>query len=579
MRGGFFMKRIIFTVAALLLTALQAYSLDVEQWRWGFDGRAVENRLTPLSIMVSNPSPDPFEGVVTLWKIGPMGTRIGASLHRKVFVGPFSSKWIQFTPFVRDDNADWRVFTDRNSRPVTIKAPKIGGPVAVLLTSGGVALMKRKIVAPPMPEHLFPPSAALTSGLASVVLDHDPEFTPLQTRAFLDWLKGGGKLWIVPSVSGQFPTFSGDLAALNFPGDKMNLENGIVRKLSRGQGPLTARKMGVPAKIQADQSSTFYLDPPIDYVFRYVRKRIKTHHNWGLIFFISLLYMALVTVGNYMIGRKAKTPLKPIAFFIVTVLLFSMLLAWCGKRGQGEKSQINSMAIAREVAPERFLVEQWVDVFATSGDYYSVSYSGDDPSFFSGCREENVFNATIANGVNGLIEADIPMFSSVQFYHAEMENLPNIGIESFKSSFDGAIAKFMELKLSPDFPSPILDAVAVAKGKFYQFSNTGGGLYKAFGNEKQATLSSRIKKWNDSGRPYQMFDDDTEKDSVRSLLIPLIIRSRGGDPALGDFFPSLAANDDKVDIYVLATMPDAMKCSNKSIKTEKGYVLFHFIRP
>jgi len=583
------MAAVVFALSALLASTAKA--IDVEQWIWGFDGKAVTDHFTPLSIRVSNPSAEPFDGFIVLRKQGPMGAgNVGAPIYKRVFIGPFSNKWIQFEPFIRSDDAKWRlIWGKRMKDSIVIPPPSRGGAAAVLLTRGEVILARSKIRAPAFRENLFPPSAAATAGLAAVALDHMPEFTPAQTRAFLDWLYAGGILYLMPDASGRVPAFSGELTALDFSGDSMKIGAGTVVKRSISDKPITAKEMGAVQEIKDnDNNSTVYIDNITDSFFHYVRKCVKTEHNWGLIFFISVIYMLVVTLVNYLVGRRSKTPLKPIAFFVATVVVFSLLLAWCGQRGQGEKSQINTLTIAREAEPGRFIVEQWLDVFATSGADYTIQYPNGDPSFFSDCREEGALNAKIVNGTDAFIKADIPMFSSVQFMRSGTASEPNAAIKSFKQAFDGASARFMNLELDPDFHVPVKKIVAVAHGNFYEFRKTGENKYEALIKTTPEPFSKRVEQWyNGGGSGAIRFgggfdDDDNDNKSVESLLVPMIIRTRGGDPIISgsssSFFPSPAACDDKTDIYILAEMPDSFKCGNDSIKLEQGHVLFHFIR-
>jgi len=576
----------VFAVAAL--SAVTARGVAVERWIWGFDGKAVKDRFTPLSVLVSNPSAEAFDGVIVLRKQGPMGAgNVGAPIYKRVFLGPFSSKWIQFEPFVRGDDAKWRLrWGKRMKDSAVVPAPSLGGAAAVRLMRGSAVFARSKIQAPPFQENLFPPSVAATSGLAAIALDHTPEFTPAQTTAFLDWLHAGGRLYILPDASGTPPTFSGELSVLNFPGRSMKIGAGMVEKRSISDKLLAAKEIGAAAKIEHDDNSTIYIDNITDTFFHYVRKRVKTNHNWGLIFFISVVYMLMVTVVNFLAGRKAKSPFKPIAFFVITVAVFSFLLAWCGKRGQGEKSQINSLTIAREAAPGRFVVEQWLDVFATSGADYTIQDANGEPSFFSDCREEGALNAEIVNGTGAFIRADIPMFSSVQFLRAGVASAPNAAVKSFKQAFDGANARFMILELDADFPAPIIKVAAVAHGRFYAFRQTADNKYEALVPADPETFSKRIERWYNGGGSgairFGAFDDEEEEQSIESLFIPMIIRTRGGDKSISSyssaFFPTAAASDDQTDIYILAETPDSFKCENDSIKLKKGYVMFHFIR-
>ena len=55
---------ILFTTSFLSIFA----HIKPEDVLWGFDGKVTANRFNPLSIMVSNPTPIPFDGQVQLEK-------------------------------------------------------------------------------------------------------------------------------------------------------------------------------------------------------------------------------------------------------------------------------------------------------------------------------------------------------------------------------------------------------------------------------------------------------------------------------------------------------------------------------
>src|SRR5689334_7329602 len=77
----------------LLLGAGKALAVDVDQVIWGFDGQVVVNRFNLLSVLVSNPSPQPFEGKIELTKLVG-GRQVDIPLVEAVYLSPHSSRWV-----------------------------------------------------------------------------------------------------------------------------------------------------------------------------------------------------------------------------------------------------------------------------------------------------------------------------------------------------------------------------------------------------------------------------------------------------------------------------------------------------
>jgi hypothetical protein len=309
-----------------------------------------------------------------------------------------------------------------------------------------------------------------------------------------------------------------------------------------------------------------------------LRRQLKTKHNWGLIFFISLIYGLLITVVNFIVGRKSKKTWKPLAFFVGTVILFSLLLAWCGRRGYGEKSQILALTYAREINKNNFDITQWMDIFVTDGDYYRISHKN-KTDIYSACQSMNSINGEVYNGTAGFFLVDIPLFSSMQLFHKSNALASKDISVSGTYKFSGNDLKSLNLKLSEDFPQPILEVRAVARNKIYSLYK--GSKWNEYKRGTSQTVQEYIRNWNNDYGYYNYYNDD-EEDPVKvfkSMIAPLIIRSRGGDKLLETYYPAPCAIDNKIDIYVMAETPEDFKSDKDVIKKEKGYTLFHFVLP
>jgi len=568
------LKRLLILLITGLSLTLSA--VEVEQWKWGFDGTMVENDINPLSVMISNPMPVPFDGIITLRKQDSMGGPLGAPLVKKVFLGPYASRWIQFYPYVIDNYEEWRLqWGKKPSQRTSLKVPPKGGKAIVYLTSDSPLLRKNRINIPFFQENLFPPSVGATSGLVGVVIDRPPEFTPLQKQAFSDWLYAGGKVHIIKGPNGLFPKFGSDYSFLDCSGQKTQAGAGEVIKVP-GNSVLNSVNLGAPAKIPTDENRIYMQDTEESF-FRKLRSQLKTNHNWGLIFLISIIYGILVTVVNYIVGRKSRKTWKPIAFFLGTVIIFSLLLAWCGKRGYGEKSQILSLTYAKELDPNHFALTQWMDIFVTEGDYYKITHK-DKTNIYSDCQSMNPINGEIYNGTDGLFMVDIPLFSSMQLFHkGDARTTKPTGITA-KYKFDGSDLEFLNITFSKDFPQEILEVKAVAHNNIYNFSKDKvWNKYKLRGSN---SFSTHLREWQNNSGYYGFYNQEEDPKKIfKSTITTLILRSRGGDTVVDEYYPKPCATDDKIDIYVMAKTPEAFKTDRQVIKKEEGYTLFHFVLP
>lgn len=563
-----------FLTILILILGLSLFAIEVEEWKWGFNGRAVEQNINPLSVMISNPMPIPFDGVITLRKKNHMEAPLGAPLVKKVFLGAYATRWVQFYPYVKDSYEEWAlVWGPKQNQRKNIKVNVQGGKAIVYLTSS----RNGRVKLPLLPENLFPPSVAATSGLIGIVIDKVPEFTPLQRQAFSDWLYSGGKVHIIEGPNGSFPSFGSDYSFLQITGKKENVGAGQVIKHS-GSKFLNAGVLGSPKKLEVEKDR-IYLNDSDDSFFRKLRSQLKTNHNWGFIFLISIVYGLLVTVANFIIGRKAKKTWIPLSFFAGTVIFFSLLLAWCGKRGYGEKSQIISLTYAKELDKNHFSLSQWMDIFVTDGDYYKISHKN-NCNIYSDCQSMHPINGQIVNGSGGFFLVDIPLFSSMQLFHkSDSISVNNINIKS-KYKFNGPELNSLDLTFSKDFPQPILEVKAVVNGNIYKLHQ--GQKW----NEYELLLSSinnfsdYLRDWQNEYGYYGLYNQEEDPKKIFKSTIPaLIIRSRGGDKVIDSYYPEPCALDDKIDIYVMAKTPDEFKTDREAIKKEEGYTLFHFVLP
>lgn len=559
----------------LFITGLLPLSASIkpEQTLWGFDGRIQINRMNPVSILFSNPSPEVFEGQVMFQKTDGIGARIGAPQVQHLFLGPYAFRWVQFYPYIRDKDEQFVCFWGRGSNnSFFLRTPSKNEAAVVMFTSPNSTISSKRIRIRPFPEHLFPPSVSMTGALKAAVIEETPEFTPVQNEAFFNWLYGGGKLFLLPDSRGIYPRFQGKSSVINSPEQEFKIGQGSVKKLPASLSYISASSIGIPPpkiikpKKKDDYNDNQYRISNItNELFRKLREDVKTNHNWGLIAFVTVVYLILIVVVNYIIARKTRKVGLPLIFFAITVILFSLLFALIGRRGYGEKSQLTSISFAKAIGNGNFDVAQWMNIFVTDGDYYRITYPA-TTNFYSTCQTMESVNGRITNGLKGDFYVDIPLYSSRSLYHRGMMAVLNAKVISadFTFSKQGVMEK-ADIKLGKDFPKIISQAHAVYKGHFYDMA--ADDVEKTISlSSAPITMKKYAEEWSEHNY-YPGYYDNEDRDFseiAKSMVPSLIFRNKP------------LADDEKVHLYILTRSPNQFNALGEKIKTEKGFTLYYF---
>src|SRR5687768_5978834 len=130
------------TRAALIITRLllflsvtvgHAGALEVRDSLWGFDGRVVPGAFAPFSVLLENSDDRPFDGTLQLRELRGGGS--SAPVMQPVYIGPRSSRWVQFHAFIgSNDAAEFDVSWGRGAKEHKVfDPPKSAGPARVFL--------------------------------------------------------------------------------------------------------------------------------------------------------------------------------------------------------------------------------------------------------------------------------------------------------------------------------------------------------------------------------------------------------------------------------------------------------------
>jgi hypothetical protein len=611
-------------VAVLAACPDSAWAIDVGPARWGFDGQATPHNFNLLSVLVSNPGPQPFEGTLELRQSIGGGTRVGAPLVEDLYIAPFSSRWVQFYPYVKERFEDWSLrWTSRSGQPtgrqsVDIPQPVLADQMPVWLVGAddvsGLGGSLRHF-----PENLFPPMVTATDTLKMVALDHVPQWEEVRRQSFRDWLFRGGQLHLFKDINGSYPQFSAGLAELNVPAEQFPIGAGQVfrhdRPRSQIDADFIAKHLGVSGngKDQATGQSEELIEIPAGRggsgrmirrattgaetaddlfadlaggLFAFLKGRVRPHHNWTLIYSMAVFYILTVIPGVHILGRKRFDYRVVYGTLIGLIVLFSLGFAYIGRRGHDEANVVNSVAVARQLPDGALDVTAWSNVFVINGNEYAISRAGTG-SLYSTAQTFEAVNGVIRNGAQGAFYVDIPPYSSQSFLHRiklkndrfEIKVIDFSTTQPKSPKSDGDLAKLV-LATGNHFPRTVPEApvYALYRDQLHEMTWSDGRLQLAHPRvEPMSTFLGSIRFEDLS--PYSRYAGvrgaDPQADVVapfETLLRPLMAWSLGlrRHSQIATFaFPT-----DRVRLFVWAELPESLRVTDPRMGSQQGRMLY-----
>ncbi len=599
----------IFVVAVLMWQGLSrvATAIDVEEVRWGFNGKVAPNRFNVLSVLISNQTPQTFSGDLTLYKRLGGGGYIDAKITESVTISSFSNKWVQFYPYVNGgwggaiSNETWQLVYGRGSsfdlpQPRAAKFQRI-----ILDDPSGVA--SRTGILKSMPDSLFPSFVSATDALQVVGMDREPRsWIPTQKEAFLDWVHLGGTVLLFLGPTGKHPEFAAPLSALNSPLDELRVGTGRVLKMPMERNKFLeadARRVfaGLPRNIlsqgekaedvidtidaapQQDQQNYNYsegTDPfPSSSFLSQLKEMTKPDHNWLLLHFMFWVYIAMVFPGCYLLGKRWSDFRVVYAALLGTVVLFSVLFSIVGQRGYGESTAVHSVAIARGLPGGGLDVSQWSNVFVTSGADYLLKHEGFGTLYSTTSDTEQV-NGIINSGIDGGFMVDIPPFSNREF--ALRMKLPTGSPKITIDKVDISEGRLKELLLSIDGiqPTETQSMNLLFRGRFFSlfWQNDKLKLASDTGDIRSMLRVDSMQGWantNNYGYPYNKPSPKPEE-RFSLMLTPLLGRSfnvtRNSD------VDQIRLPDDIARIFIYSKMPSGFNVQNNRLGAQNGQILY-----
>lgn len=563
-------SRILLIVRCLTLYASipsVALAVDIEETIWGFDGRVVPYRFNPVSLLVSNTTEDPVNVRLQLKRSQrPGGDRIGARVEEDVFLSPFSSRWVQFYPYIASENDAWAAtWGFLPSQRKELQSPKIGGPARVALVNSD-QLTRRQEKAKSFPEELFPPFVSATDTLQAVILDHVPRWQEPRRETLLAWVQRGGTLVVTPSASGEYPVFTAELAIFNSPLPEFAVGQGQVIRVESHEAAASMLDQRLGKPVAANLSSRAWEWPTN--IFQTLKSISTPQHNWWMINFMSLVYVGLVFPGWYLLSRASRNYRTTILAFVGVAILFTVAFNIVGRRGYGESTTVNTLAIARKIEGDTYDVQSWTNVFVTGGAQYELKFDGVGHLYSTASLGEKIA-ATIDNGLDGTFVADIPLFSSRSFIHQGQAVGPQWEVKVRDYATDGRPnLEDIEVEISPQPDAELLGIYAIYLDRLHHL-NQDDECYRLHSRSQlvaESLVPEDFGRQNDYRYRYGYQRPQADPEIVFNRLIGSAIwrSSEQGGPL----------PPDRLRVFIFADLPASFSVKNPQLEASQGKALY-----
>jgi hypothetical protein len=608
--------------------------VTVEQTEWGFDGKACAQTFVPLSVLLRNDSTAEFEGTLRLERLLRSETRIDAVIELPVYLGPVSSRWVQFCPFVAGDWELWQLsWKGGDGGPISVPTPTLGDRATVLLHDPellprpGGSLRR-------FSWDLFPSHVTALDGLRGVVLDRQPRWTGGRREAFFDWLRQGGRVYLLPDHSGQYPQFDGSLALLDRDLPSFRVGTGRVIRVAhslealdaettsreiledalsfRGAQPRgTVGGRGIFGEVRSLRLSRSATGRDWE-LLRHLQELSRYERHWIVIYLLVAGYILLLFPGCYALGRRARFGLvDPLggrigaeaprrtglaarwyerafyAAFVGVTVLFSCGFARLGQLRADAAARIRTVATALQLGDGTYLVRQWSSAAVRVGGEYVLKHPGAG-RLYTVWEEIEFVDGEITGGADAALVVRIPPAATRTFMHRSRASGVDIEFTVSRLTFEGDELSELTIETGPGFPAEPLRVLAWHRTRLFELRSVGSGwqldLSSRTGGLSYLTepdvLDSTPLVWRPAVLPRfgrtAAPEPSGPGDEERYLrLLPLLVGASLGlretvEPARVDLGP------DVVRLMVYAPVGEEFRATDARFTDQQGYVLYCF---
>jgi hypothetical protein len=564
--------------------------LQIEADDWGFDGRVVPRKFNLLTLAVRNISNETFNGVINLRRQQAIDG--GATMAEAVTIGPQGKRIVQFYPYIGENvdvfEVSWgRTLHDRH----TVEQAAVSAGARVMINDPRRA-SGFQVSLHSFREDRFPSTVIGTDSLRIAVLDHSPRWQARQKEAFRDWLFKGGHLHVIQGVDGNFP---------EIPVPELS----TTQLSSFGAGRVFWHSMGRdgvnrqfvnnvifnerPAvELVSLQGHSVDTDPTIpntrrsfsvkndwiaaSEITRLMKDLVPYKHNWGLIFILSFIYVALVFPGGLILARKITDYRVNLLALIGLVTATSFLFSNIGARGYGEKGTTNVLATATPLPDGYWSTEQLHSVFVTEGAQYTLEQKAESTTF-SAAQSRDSPKGFIDSGRNAKFNVDIPPFTFRSFAAHSRVKMSPVSFSVKSSKFIRNRLSVLELNQVGALPSKPISGVVLYNDQAYEVNLSS----LKSGRNIVATQNREIRRYQFQNRT-RSYRGKSQSRALGEFRIRMIAYELG--LFRQEDARSYRHTKDRVCLFIYAELPNELHTINaetgQPMGKQDGRVLYRF---
>lgn len=591
---------------ARLFAASDPSALGLGEVRWGFDGASQANTFVPVSIEIHNQSDLPWQGELHLGQV------MGASRSQVPQVMPLSlqgreSRWVQFCVLTHFAVEEWEVSWGPGAgHSASLPPVRVGRKSTVLIhDASSVNLAEGALKR--FPEDLFPQSVTACGGLRSVALDHAPFWQGARAQAFLDWLRGGGRVEILRNARGEWPVFPAPLTELNQSLPTYRVGIGLVRRLDLqasqldgeilrrervlDESPVDASTEATRRLSQTSGSLGFGFNTSWDVnsgIFSRLRTTLAFRRRWWLIDLCVFAYVLALYPGCWYIGRVRRNVGGFYVAFAAATVLFSILFGLLGRLDESNTSRIATAGAAREVGDGTFEFSEWTLWRAAAGGTFAAGHPGSGHCYSTTDAMDALtgvvrISGRLQPGPVGSAEFNLPPASMQSLRHSSRVTIPRPRPQILQLQSEEGRLEQLRVSVAGSPAEHPLHAWGLLRGRCWQLEVEGDSITlpaKPVSENLALVLEERLDlnatTWGFTprlGRTGGNPEEDRDWQAIRQQLMPWLVgHSLGLTDELHPRYLQTQSND--VRLAVLSPLPTELRATSEDFADQIGCVLF-----
>ncbi|QDT94723.1 hypothetical protein V144x_01540 [Gimesia aquarii] len=594
----------IFFLMATFLFPQFVEAIEIHDIRWGFNGSPVAFKINPVTILVENTDPVPFESDFIFHQETFRGQQIDITLSTSTYIAPFEKKWLQFYPYLMESNSHWNLSWQSGNKQhsQSFLSPQVSKELITVQLVTPNSLSKAIPGIKQYPEDLFPPFLGAIDSLDTIILDHVPKWEKSRRTAFMQWIFTGGTVHLFQNSNGNPLTFPDSFLPLNSTTSTVHFGNGIIYRhqnrlddlpslelkqlIMRNNRSLESQFMK-GERATSSQNSNFSYDefsavsynPPTndEEILATLNDLSKPKQIWYFIFLLSFIYLIVAGPGYYLITKISNNHFTFYGVYLLSTAIFCFIFLIIGQYSANRTSKIHSLIIANILPENEIDITEWSSLGIASGGNFTISHLGDS-HIYSTCQQYSKVNGIAISGREGRIQVDIPTNSSRTFFHRgkTTETIFGVKINSFLTNDLGI--EVLSLGIDNDFPQEIDQIHFLYGAKLYELKKEKDQLkYRGTSRNLRSVLS--VNPLHDEYRftPKGISSFVKPQDLQNSLsikhLAPILLQRalKLSSRKQGLNF-QLTSNHGK--LLVFSSIPDKLFPESPDLSRKEGLVLY-----